>query len=118
MKKNNDSIHLKRILEQADIPVPSSDFNDKLLERFLIEREQVSLKPTTNYALLIVLDALLLLCAGLGLYLYVADTKSGALLSGAIGLEQIAIAVTAIIIFTLFLILADICEDRGILPTS
>lgn len=116
MKNQEHNNLLKRILEEGMYTIPSDNFNEKVIKQYLSEREKVILKPNINYLLLMILDALILLLTGLILYVNVSSMDIIPFISDINNvMEKLYIALFMIIAFSIFNVINDIIEDRGIL---
>ena len=116
MKNQEHNDPLKQILEEGMYSIPSDNFNEKVIEQYLSEREKVILKPNINYSLLMILNALIFLLTGLILYLNVSSMDIIPFISGINNvMEKLYIALFMIIAFSIFNVINDFIEDRGIL---
>jgi len=116
MKNQEYNNLLKRILEEGMYTIPSDNFNEKVIKQYLSEREKVILKPNINYLLLMILDALILLLTGLILYVNASSLDIIPFISDINNvMEKLYIALFMIIAFSIFNVINDIIEDRGIL---
>ena len=116
MKNQEDNNHIKWILEEGMHKIPSEDFNTRVIEKFLCEREKIILKPGINCSLLLISAALILLLAGLILYAHGSSNYFMPFISDInIFIEKLYIALFMIIAFSIFNVINDIIEDRGIL---
>ena len=116
MKNQEDNTHIKGILEEGMHKISSEDFNTRVIEKYLFEREQLILKPGINYSLLLISAAMNLLLSGLILYLHTPSIDIIPFISDINNIqEHLYILLFMISTFSIFTMLSDILENRGIL---
>ena len=116
MKNQEHKNLLKRILEEGMYTIPSENFNEKVIEQYLSEREKVILKPNINFSLLMISDTLILLLTGLIFYVNVLFMNNILFISNVENIiEKLYIALFMTTTFSIFNIINNIIEDRGIL---
>ena len=114
MKNQEDNNHIKWILEEGMHKIPSENFNKRVIEKFMYEREMIILKPGINCSLLLISAALILLLAGLILYAHGSSNYFMTLISDIdIFIEKLYIALFVVTTFSIFTVINDILEDRG-----
>ena len=116
MKHNTGSNSMKRILLDGIHKVPSDDFNDRLLARYLSEQVQGALKPGINNTVLLISASLILFFTGLGFYLHTIPAKYIPYVSDIENIsDKIHIIILIIASFSIFNVVSDMLEDRNIL---
>jgi len=114
--KNQGNNQIKRILEEGMHELPSQDFNTRVIEQYLFEREQLILKPGINYVLLLISSAMILMLSGLILYLHTPSPDIIPFISDINNIqEHLYILLFMICTFSIFTMLSDILENRGVL---
>ncbi len=114
MKNQEYNDNIKWILEEGMHKIPSEDFNTRVIEKFLSEREMIILKPGINYSLLLISAAMILLLSGLILYVHAPSMYIMPFISDVESIiEKLYIALFAVSSFSIFNIINDIIEDRG-----
>ncbi|MBT4483119.1 MAG: hypothetical protein HOC71_05520 [Candidatus Latescibacteria bacterium] len=116
MKNQKHTNQLKWILEEGMHKIPSEDFNTRIIEKVLSEREMIILKPGINYSLLLISAAMILLLSGLILYVHAPSMNIIPFISDIDNIiEKLYIALFAVTAFSIFTILTDVLENRGVL---
>ena len=114
MKNQEDNNHITWILKEGMHKIPSGNFNTRVIEKFLSEREMTILKPGINCSLLLISAAIILLLSGLILYVQTQSMYILPFISGIDNIiEKLYIALFAVTSFSIFNLINDILEDRG-----
>ena len=114
MKNNTFDNKMKRILLDGIHKLPSDDFNDKLLERYLSEQVQGALKPGINNTVLLISASLILFFTGLVFYLHTMPAKYIPYVPDIENVsDKIHIVILMIVSFSIFNVVSDILEDRN-----
>ena len=116
MKNQNHTNQLKWIIEEGTHKIPSEDFNTMVIEKFLSEREMIILKPDINYSLLLISAAMILLLSGLILNMHTPSMYIIPFISHIDNIvEKLYITLFAVTAFSIFTVLTDVLENRGVL---
>ncbi|MFC1561162.1 hypothetical protein ACFL4V_01650 [Candidatus Latescibacterota bacterium] len=116
MKNQEYNYQIKRILEEGMHKISSDNFNERVIKQYLSEREKIILKPDINYSLLLISAVMILLLTGLILYVNGSSMNIIPFISDIDNImEKLYIALFMITAFSIFNVIADIIEDRGIL---
>ena len=116
MKNQEYNNHFKWILEEGMHKISSEDFNTRVIEKYLSEREKIIFKPGINYSLLLISAVMILLLTGLILYVNGSSMDIIPFISDINNvMEKLYIALFMIIVFSIFNVINDIIEDQGIL---
>ena len=119
MKNQEYNNHFKWILDEGMHKIPSEDFNTRVIEKYLSEREKIIFKPGINYSILLISAAMILLLSGLILYLHGSSIYIMPFISDIDNIiEKLYIALFVVTAFSIFIIINDIIEDRGGLKMS
>ncbi|MFC1538138.1 hypothetical protein ACFL6H_01830 [Candidatus Latescibacterota bacterium] len=116
MKNRMRDDNLKRILRDGIYEIPSDDFNERIIEKYMSEQASLVLKPGINYTILLVSVAMILFFSGLIFYVKAFSPKITFLVLDVEGIiEKMQIALLMITSFSIFNLINDIMEDKRLI---